>query len=152
MSIENISSVEYLSKQKYSEFAGISETKIKQLIDEGKLPHFQSTKKYYIPSCLKDTLELVEAKQELSPGCIVLSIGNHKGGVLKTTNTQNISATLAFYGYKVLLIDADPQGNATKGFGIFQNQYDLVKNNTIQLMLNIKEDLSDSEFEKNIRD
>ena len=99
MSIENISSVKYLSKQKYSEFAGISETKIKQLIDEGKLPHFQSTKKYYIPSCLKDTLELVEAKQELSPGCIVLSIGNHKGGVLKTTNTQNISATLAFYGY-----------------------------------------------------
>ena len=50
------------------------------------------------------------------------------------------------------MIDADPQGNATKGFGIFQNQYDLVKNNTIQLMLNIKEDLSDSEFEKNIRD
>ena len=48
MSIENISSVEYLSKQKYSEFAGISETKIKQLIDEGKLPHFQSTKKYHL--------------------------------------------------------------------------------------------------------
>ena len=45
MSIENISSVEYLSKQKYSEFSGISETKIKQLLDEKKLPHFQSTKK-----------------------------------------------------------------------------------------------------------
>ena len=152
MSIENISSVEYLSKQKYSEFSGISETKIKQLLDEKKLPHFQSTKKYYIPSCLKDTIELIEAKKELAPECIVISIGNHKGGVLKTTNTQNISATLAFYGYKVLLIDADPQGNATKGFGIFQNQYDLVENNTIQLMLNIKEDLSDVEFEQNIRD
>ena len=35
MSIENISSVEYLSKQKYSEFSGISETKIKQLLDDG---------------------------------------------------------------------------------------------------------------------
>lgn len=152
MSIENITSVEYLSKQKYSEFSGISETKIKQLLDERKLPHFQSTKKYYIPSCLKDTLELIEAKKELASECIVISIGNHKGGVLKTTNTQNISATLAFYGYKVLLIDSDPQGNATKGFGIFQNQYDLVENNTIQLMLNIKEDLSDAEFEQNIRD
>lgn len=152
MSIENISSLEYLSKQKYSEFSKISESKIKQLLDDGKLPHFQSTKKYYIPNCLKDTLELIEAKKELAPQCIVVSVGNHKGGVLKTTNTQNISGTLAFYGYKVLLIDADPQGNATKGFGVFQNQYNLVKNNTIQLMLNIKEDLSDVEFEKNIRD
>ena len=91
--------VSYLSKLKYSELVEQSETKIKQLIDEGKLPHFQSTKKYYIPDCVKDTIELIEAKKALAPECIVISIGNHKGGVLKTTNAQNISASLAFYGY-----------------------------------------------------
>ena len=143
--------VSYLSKLKYSELVEQSETKIKQLIDEGKLPHFQSTKKYYIPDCVKDTIELIEAKKALAPECIVISIGNHKGGVLKTTNAQNISASLAFYGNRVLLIDADPQGNATKGFGIYQKNHDLVSNNTIQLMLNIKEDLTDDEFEKIIR-
>mgnify|MGYP003608288108 FL=1 len=143
--------VNYLSKLKYSELVDQSETKIKQLIDDGKLPHFQSVKKYYIPDCVKDTIELIEAKKALAPECIVISIGNHKGGVLKTTNAQNISATLAFYGNRVLLIDADPQGNATKGFGIYQKNHDLVTNNTIQLMLNIKEDLTDEELEKNIR-
>ena len=47
--------VNYLSKQKYSELVDQSETRIKQLIDDRKLPHFQSIKKYYIPDCIKET-------------------------------------------------------------------------------------------------
>lgn len=62
----------------------------------------------------------------------IIAIANQKGGVGKTTTSINLAAALAEKGKKVLVVDTDPQGNTTSGFGLDRSQ---IENTVYQLMI-----------------
>lgn len=69
----------------------------------------------------------------------IIAITNQKGGVGKTTSTVNLGASLALLGNKVLLVDIDPQGNATSGVGINKGDMDQCVYNILVEDLEAKE-------------
>lgn len=78
----------------------------------------------------------------------VISITNQKGGVGKTTSAINISFYLAKMGYKVLIVDFDPQGNATSGLGVDKNSLGSTMSDVISGSVALKDVILETEFHK----
>lgn len=129
-------------------------TKINELEEKVKSGEFPGTiyvdgndkETIYIPAnapAILSAFELLDSSNY--QGSRVIAFGNYKGGVAKTTNVCNIAAVLAYMGKKVLIVDADVQGNATTSFGYMREDF---KNTLIDLITKVNDD----GFEKELRE
>jgi len=92
------------------------------MCEKKEFPSFQNGGKIVVPVNANDTKILKETYFEIikEGRAQVITNINHKGGVGKTTITLNLSATLAFFGFRVLVVDLDPQANTTKAFRVIK--------------------------------
>ena len=78
----------------------------------------------------------------------IISFANQKGGVGKTTSAVNIAASLGVLGYNTLLVDLDPQGNATSGVGIAKKNLQYTIKDVLMGKIVAQEAIIKTEFQK----
>lgn len=77
---------------------------------------------------------------------VIIAFANQKGGVGKTTSAVNISACLGQLGYKTLIIDLDPQGNATQGLGFNKHTLEHTIYSSLLLDIPIKSIIKNTDY------
>ena len=80
----------------------------------------------------------------------VIAVANQKGGVGKTTTAVNLSAALGDIGKKTLILDIDPQGNATSGFGVNKNELEYTVYDALIREVDIEKTIIHTEFKVDI--
>lgn len=76
----------------------------------------------------------------------VISFANQKGGVGKTTSAVNVAASLGILGHKVLIVDLDPQGNATSGLGVAKKDLKATTKSVLLGNIPAKDAILETEF------
>ena len=87
-------------------------------------------------------------KEEKTEMGKIISFANQKGGVGKTTSAVNIAASLGVLGYNTLLVDLDPQGNATSGVGVAKKSLKFTIKDVLMNDCKIEDSIIQTEFEK----
>lgn len=103
-----------------SEFAGWLNEKMSRRYDKQKISSWERGAERVpqaVATLLAKSLSAKAAEQQTGPAFII-AVANQKGGVGKTTSSVNIASALALRGYKVALVDTDPQASATRHLGI----------------------------------
>jgi chromosome partitioning protein len=140
----------FLSLNEYAARQNIVRQTASDRLARGDVAHLKLANKYYIPDSADYMKTLLFERQELINNgneklkTIVVSIINHKGGVGKTIAVANIAASLAFFGYKVLIVDCDPQSN-TSNIGRMKRRYNNFKDSNILKLLNELDSFRDDE-------
>lgn len=101
----------FMSGNELSINLNMNKNDLPSLREKRRMPFTRRGNAIYYLSSFEDVIKSRNALTSF--GCQVLTISNNKGGVRKTTSAINVSSTLAFYGYKVLVIDMDAQCNLT---------------------------------------
>lgn len=144
----------FISKEDFFKLNTNVENKIKvKNVYKKKIPAIlDKDENILLPVNFEDIQKYIEEIRNFS-GANVISIANFKGGVGKTTTAVNLSTILSFYGFNVLMVDFDIQGNTTSMFDIYRYKKNPIKKPDLSLIdLEQIYDVEKSDFKYSIVD